>query len=1241
MSFKLSGWLPCYCFQVWQRFISLSDYISVKVILRTGAIVSKRRTGFGLIAVFLIFIILISHHMFSERSVSRRTWMTFFPVLLLLSFSGSVMAQPVISTISPVSGTIGSSVTITGSGFNATPSNNIVWFGSARALVTSASGSSLTATVPAGFSQQPITVTTNNHTAFSPVPFVVTFPGGNGPFTTGSFVPGTIPLSAVAYDIDGADLDGDNKPELVVLNYVINTVSVYKNACTTSSIDFSTKVDFPAATQPGSVALQDMDGDGLKDMVIGNIGFGAYSISIFRNTSSGGVISFAPKIDFPVSDVPYKVVVAEIDGDGKPDIISTNVTNILVFRNLSSPGSISLAPVSVVNAAGNTNGLAVIDVNANGKADIITCNYYTPAVNVISNNSTPGNISFAAPLPFTTGSGPKAVAVGNLDDDDKPDMAVLNSVGNVISVFKNTGTGNTVSFAPKQDLNNGNQPWDIEIVDMNGDGKLDLCHSNLNNPRTVSIFRNISSGSAISFDTRIDYGTIERNKEIVVIDLTGDGRPDIATTPYISSTNIISVFRNKMGDAPTMTSFTPLSGGETTVITIKGTNLAGANASSIGGMAATAINVMSDTSMTVNVGTGNSGNVSITTPAGTVSLPGFVFTTPPSITSFTPLSGPVGQVVKISGSNFSPDPNDNTVYFGAAKATIISGNSTTIYVRVPAGATYQPLSLSTRNYTLFAKKPFNITFPDGSISSTTFVKKIHKTEADVSSFGILHFADIDMDGKNDLVSGKPLGLVVYRNTTVNGMVSLAPRVSFNSYPFLSPGHFATADFDGDGKLDAAMTMIIHGGNTGYIDVFRNTSIPGTISFDAPKYFTTGSYPVHIAVGDLDDDGKPDLAVVNNSSTYISVFRNTSSPGNTSFALQIPFPVRNFNTACTYIGDVDGDGRADIISTNLNDSTISIFRNTTSTVGAISMAPRLDLDATYRNTFVSMGDIDGDGKADMILSSGYYGGVGAGLTDSNIMVFRNLSTPGSISFAPVAKFITSIGPYNVALNDLDGDGKPDMIGGDGSEDIWLLKNTSQPGIISFAPVLKYYGGDVPLGMSCGDLDGDGKPDFVIGNDNPGGFDVFINQNGSDLPLCPGGNTTVTSNLVGTTYQWQVDEGSGFNNLVNGPNYAGANTSALNLINVPSSWRGYRYRCLVNSVSSKIFTIKFVNQWTGAVNSSWENPGNWSCGIIPDNNTDVIISFGPVVINSDVTIWSLKIDTDVVFTVTTGYTLTVLH
>lgn len=97
---------------------------------------------------------------------------------------------------------------------------------------------------------------------------------------------------------------------------------------------------------------------------------------------------------------------------------------------------------------------------------------------------------------------------------------------------------------------------------------------------------------------------------------------------------------------------------------------------------------------------------------------------------------------------------------------------------------------------------------------------------------------------------------------------------------------------------------------------------------------------------------------------------------------------------------------------------------------------------------------------------------------------------------------------------------------------------------------------------------------------------------------------------SSYQWQLDDGTGFTNISDNSFYSGTNSDSLNLINVPSSWYGYIYRCLVttggNTITGEDRILKFSMIWTGAVNTAWEDPGNWSCGVIPDANTDVYIN-----------------------------------
>jgi len=168
-----------------------------------------------------------------------------------------------------------------------------------------------------------------------------------------------------------------------------------------------------------------------------------------------------------------------------------------------------------------------------------------------------------------------------------------------------------------------------------------------------------------------------------------------------------------------------------------------------------------------------------------------------------------------------------------------------------------------------------------------------------------------------------------------------------------------------------------------------------------------------------------------------------------------------------------------------------------------------------------------------------------------------------------------------------------------------------------------------------------------DDDSPGFNTFAIQNDgiplSTTNLCPGITGIIFSaGLPGASYQWQLStDHINFNNISNNGNYTGTMGSTLFLNNIPSSWNGYHYRCVVDQAISDVFTIHFSNTWTGEINNAWNNPYNWSCGTVPDNNTDVVIKSGAVFINSDVSARSVTIKPGAIVTVSPGYVLTITH
>ncbi len=372
-------------------------------------------------------------------------------------------------------------------------------------------------------------------------------------------------------------MDGDGKPDLAVANNGIgaNTVSVLRNTSSASSIAFATKTDFTTGSGPNSVAIGDLDGDGKPDLAVANSS--SSTVSVLRNTGTSGSIAFAAKIDFTTGIVPVSVAIGDLDGDGKPDLAVANLSSstVSVFLNISSSGS----------------------------------------------------IAFAAKTDFTTGSGPNSVAIGDLDGDGKPDLAVANNGSASVSVYRNTGSSGSIAFTAKTDFTTGSFPQSVAIGDLDGDGKPDLAVANRNS-NSVSVFRNTGSSGSIAFAAKTDFATGIFPASVAIGDLDGDGKPDLAVANF--SSGDVSVLRNADIVVPT-------------------------------------------------------------------------------ITSFTPLSAKPGDAVTITGTDFNTTLANNIVFFGATKATLTAATATSITATVPTGATYAPITVLNTALVKMASSRANLT----------------------------------------------------------------------------------------------------------------------------------------------------------------------------------------------------------------------------------------------------------------------------------------------------------------------------------------------------------------------------------------------------------------------------------------------------------------------------------------------------------------------------------------------------
>lgn len=968
-----------------------------------------------------------------------------FVCLLLVSLYGT--SQPSISSFSPASAKPGTLLTIKGTGFTAADSNRFVYVGPVKANILSATDTSLIITIPKAATLGKISVTINKLTTYSAKSFV--------PFY-------------------------DTKDSL-------------------QASQFSARTNINTTLNPARLAMGDFNNDGFVDVIITDPKAGLYTVLKNNKVDTGSSTPQFTHKDITTNRRILTTATGDLDGDGKLDLVFGCLTNadsvfVTVLKNTSTRDSISFLQMQdlFIGNAGTNDVQQILlhafinDLDLDGKQDIIghlsTSTSVLPAKIIAFKNESVNGIltisSFSNRISVTSPVSLKSFSVADLNGDNRAEFFGLGADSG-IHIFSNTSTTGQLSansFSNRIKLSSAYSPVSsIYAEDIDNDGKPELLLLNFSSNKLLITPNRVQQGvlNTAAFDTQVSFTTGEGPSSLSLFDFTGKGKPDIAIT--LAGNNLISFWENKSVTGNLNTS---------SFIT-RGTLSAPINAT-----AAAITDFNNDGGADIAVGSINLGFALAFFKSQAVNnnpLPNTSSSIVPVINTFFPASGPVGTTVTISGKNFSDSTTKNIVYFGAVRASVVAASNTQLVVTAPPSASYEPITVISNGLSASSNAPFVVTSFNAdarNITTGSFAAAKYFATSGSSPRSIIT-EDLNNDGKPEIIVTNQASnqVSIFRNlSTISNDTLPVPSLFAGG-----TGTFglATGDLNGDGKKEIVITNF-NAGSSSSISVFPNTSTDSSITFGAKFDSAVGNGSTSVAIRDINNDGKADIIAISGNSSLIHYFLNTGSNGNFGFAPGKTINLIPFRADYLNIADINGDGKADIITTfsNNGSSGLRILQNTSdSTNLSFNIAKNYTIGTALPLKAITA-DIDVDGKPDFAF--GFSG-------SANIYLYKNTSTIDSIKLDSILMLPTTANPGSFSFADMDGDGKPDLLVPDrDSNTVSLYPNRSTQNGFAFGNKISFASLQDPASVYGSDINGDGMPEILTANNQSGNISVLRNK-----------------------------------------------------------------------------------------------------------------------------------------------------